>query len=570
MKYRISSGVLILLIVTGFSRKCYCQQASNADKYHESLMKDSIPEDADLVLACKVWGFLKYYHPAVCIGRYKWDNELFSIIALTAKRKHLNGKDNDLAAYIKGLGHFRKGKEQEEITSGVRMHPDIDWIYNQEALGQELSSLLAGILHAKRSGKKSYYVSKEKGVGSPVFRHEDDYSEMKYPGVSYRILSLFRYWNMIQYFYPYKYLIQDNWDKVLAELIPIFLHASDTHAYEMAVLKMVSRIHDAHGVVEIAALDQQYQQRYFAPAVIEFVDTLPVVTGFLKDGTLQAGDVILEVNGHPVPELITAKRDKVSASNEAVLLRETARSLLSSDNDRLMAIKIARNQAVQMVKVKLLDYKTYVRLKRQYQEHQRPATWKILAGNIGYVNPESLLVKDIPRMIKDLAGTNGIIFDFRCYPSAYVVYKLGNWLHGGKTPFARFAAGSIRSPGLFMDGNTVYVGRKAKEGTYKGKSVVIVNQETQSQAEYTVMALQAGQRSIVAGSTTAGADGNTSDIVLPGGIYTAFSGIGVYYADGQETQRTGIKIDVRCNRTIAGIQRGEDELLHKAIETIRK
>ena len=35
-----------------------------------SLTKDDIN---DLVLLGKVWGFLKYHHPAVASGKYNWD-----------------------------------------------------------------------------------------------------------------------------------------------------------------------------------------------------------------------------------------------------------------------------------------------------------------------------------------------------------------------------------------------------------------------------------------------------------------------------------------------------------------
>ncbi len=46
------------------------------------------------------------------------------------------------------------------------------------------------------------------------------------------------------------------------------------------------------------------------------------------------------------------------------------------------------------------------------------------------------------------------------------------------------------------------------------------------------------------------------------------SGIGIYYPDGTETQRKGVKIDVVVNPTIKGIKAGRDELLEKAKEMI--
>lgn len=76
--------------------------------------------------------------------------------------------------------------------------------------------------------------------------------------------------------------------------------------------------------------------------------------------------------------------------------------------------------------------------------------------------------------------------------------------------------------------------------------------------------------SVIVGSTTAGADGNVSSIVLPGGLQTMISGVGVYYPDGTETQRIGIVPDIIVKPTIEGIKIGKDEVLEKAIELINQ
>lgn len=84
------------------------------------------------------------------------------------------------------------------------------------------------------------------------------------------------------------------------------------------------------------------------------------------------------------------------------------------------------------------------------------------------------------------------------------------------------------------------------------------------------MGLRTAPRATVIGSTTAAADGNVSKIVLPGGIDTMISGIGVYYPDGKETQRIGIIPDMEIKPTIKGIREGRDELLEKAISIIKE
>jgi C-terminal processing protease CtpA/Prc len=73
---------------------------------------------------------------------------------------------------------------------------------------------------------------------------------------------------------------------------------------------------------------------------------------------------------------------------------------------------------------------------------------------------------------------------------------------------------------------------------------------------------------IVIGSTTAGADGNVSNIPLPGGLRTMISGIGVFYPDRRPTQRVGIVPDHEVKPTIGGIRDGRDEVLEAALREI--
>src|SRR5690606_36484951 len=125
----------------------------------------------------------------------------------------------------------------------------------------------------------------------------------------------------------------------------------------------------------------------------------------------------------------------------------------------------------------------------------------------------------------------------------FTVFTLSEYLLPKPIPFVKFSIGSITTPGLFTFAAALSAGKENPDH-YKGKVVIIVNEITQSSAEYHTMAFRTVPGAVVIGSTTAGADGNVSRIVLPGGINTAISGIGVYYPDGTETQRVGIVPDI--------------------------
>tara|TARA_R110002167_G_scaffold49412_2_gene144722 strand:+ start:4076 stop:4792 length:717 start_codon:yes stop_codon:yes gene_type:complete len=195
-------------------------------------------------------------------------------------------------------------------------------------------------------------------------------------------------------------------------------------------------------------------------------------------------------------------------------------------------------------------------------------SYKLLENNIGYITLKSIKVEDISNIKETFKNTKGIIIDIRNYPSTFVPFSLGSFFVANTTPFVKFTNGNIDNPGEFTFTNNIEIPNSS--ASYHGKLVVLVNELSQSQAEYTAMALKAGKNTTVVGSTTAGADGNVSTILLPGGLQTMISGIGVFYPDGTETQRVRIVPDVVVKPTIIGIKNGKDELLEKAIDIINE
>ena len=100
--------------------------------------------------------------------------------------------------------------------------------------------------------------------------------------------------------------------------------------------------------------------------------------------------------------------------------------------------------------------------------------------------------------------------------------------------------------------------------------MILVDETSQSQSEYTAMALRAGPRAKVLGSTAAGADGNVSPIPLPGGLQGMLSGLGVFHPDQRPTQRIGIVPDIVVTPTRAGLRAGRDEMLDAAMREITR
>jgi len=523
----------------------------------------------DLFILGKVWGFLKYYHPEIRKGNYNWDYELFRFLPKFIKCKNVAERNSFLYDWISSFGNIKTNIKPIDTSRNIYIEPNLSWINGKE-FGEKLNSLLTNIKNTKRQGT-SFYLKTVSGIGNPIFDNENAYSSMKYPDFGYRLLSLYRYWNIIEYYFPYKNLIGERWDSTLEVFIPKFVNSKNELEYKLTTLSLIASIHDTHA--NIWGYDNtllKYKGNNFAPLKVKFIEGKVVVYDYHNDSLgketgLCKGDIITKINNESIEEVVKRKIPLTPASNYETQLREIALTLLRT-NDSLLAIEYIHEGRIEIKKIYCTRGNLLISLNK-YQK--RDTCYKLLNNNISYLYPESLDPGYLNKLFPRIQSTKGLIIDLRCYPSEFIVYSLGEFLLTESKPFVKFTNASINTPGQFLFTNVFTVGRN-NPNYYKGKVVILVNELTQSQAEYTAMALKVVPAAKVIGSTTAGADGNISEISLPGGIKTAISGIGVFYPNGKGTQRVGIIPDIEIKQTINGIKNGVDEILNRAIIEIDK
>src|SRR5262249_42843279 len=151
--------------------------------------------------------------------------------------------------------------------------------------------------------------------------------------------------------------------------------------------------------------------------------------------------------------------------------------------------------------------------------HDLPGdAFRLLSKDVAYLKLSAVKAKECPDYVQKAAGTRGFIIDIRNYPSEFVVFALGQLLMTAPTAFVRFTNGDLDNPGAFYW--TPPFPLSPEKPHYAGKVVVLVDESSMSQSEYTAMAFRAAPGAIVVGSTTSGADGNVSPLQLPGGLRT--------------------------------------------------
>lgn len=524
----------------------------------------------NLAMTGKVWGFLKYHHPAVTDGRRQWDYELLRILPGVLAAKDRASADAILHRWIVGLGPIAECNPCASLDKqSFQLLPNLGWLNDSGKLGAELRKDLNEVYRHRSGAGKQFYVSLAPQVNNPVFDKELDYKGLRFPDAGFQLLSLFRFWNIIEYWAPYRDQIGEDWDGVLRDSIASVALAKDRPGYELAMIAVIARIHDTHANLWSSLRVRPPVGTCELPVRIRFMEGRAAVSGYTNDEAgkasgLQPGDVIEAIDGVPVAKLFDSWRPYYAASNEPTRLRDMTEQMTRGACGPTQ-IKLGRGGSVSEIVASRLPRSG----PRRATTHDRPGdTFQLLENDIAYIKLSSIKRADVPGYMERAAQTKGLIVDIRNYPSEFVPFALGQYLVGGPTKFARFTVGDLANPGAFKWGPEASIMPPAPR--YAGKVMILVDEVSQSQSEYTAMALRVGPRAKVVGSTTAGADGNLSTIPLPGGLGSAISGIGVFYPDKRPTQRIGIVPDIEIKPTIEGLRAQRDEVLEAAIREIRR
>lgn len=577
MKYKI----YLVLFFAFLLQSVHAQQTIDTNIrtiYSSSTKKDNVTNN--LFLLGKVWGFLKYYHPQIAAGKYDWDKELTEFLPDYIKATTIKERNDLLESWIKKFGDVPVCETcSESILTDAKLKPDFEWINNSE-LSASLVSTLQNI-RKNRIQNGQYYIKfhPEEGVNFAEFQHEPGYSNLQFPNDSYGLLSLFRIWNIIEYWYPYKYNLPVSWDMVLKQFIPKMLSHNDALEYTSVILDFMTTIHDSH-VFYTSALTEKLYGKYFMPFTIKVIENKILVTSILNDSlarlsNVQVGDIIETIYNANMAALTEKYRTIISASNDGSFLQKMSYQITRTNNAN-SNITIDRNNTT--FKTKTYNYIPNpfqpVDLNPLYFSYAKDSAFCVLENNIGYINVGKFNRKDSLELGVMLTKISKLIIDNRQNQDEQKGTGGGDIIASLVLPednnFLRFSTLEPTYPGVFTLTPPLNMGTQFNKDYFKGDIIILINENTMSVGEFLTMAFQKAEKVHTLGTTTAGADGNVIYAGLPGGISLQFTGLGVYYPDGAETQRVGIKPDILVKQTIEGYRKNEDEQLNKAVEYLQR
>lgn len=399
--------------------------------------------------------------------------------------------------------------------------------------------------------------------------HDAPYADEALPTLEHRVLAAFRFWNEIRYFYPYPEAENDpdTWDDALADTLPLFEAASTPLAYEQAIALLAARVHDSHTWVEAPHLSEWFGTGWIS-ARLKDIDGDAVVTRVgeaAARGGLAVGDVILELGGEEFGARTERRGRFVAASNPWTLKRDSFyRAMLCAPGT---SVDLRVRGASDVIRRLSLPCTKSDKLKP-------PALhWRRLDADVGYINLGRLEPDEVDAAFAALGDARGLVLDMRGYPRGTAI-PIAARLNVHTTPaMADRVSVPLVAPHDEGADARIVVGSSvvpAPSGThYAGKTVMLVDEETQSAAEETGLFFEAANGTTFVGSPSAGANGDITYAVLPGNIIVHFAGSAITHADGRPLQRVGLRPSVQVQPTLAGIRAGKDEVLDRAVQYLR-
>ncbi|MBL7729361.1 MAG: hypothetical protein JNM68_16825 [Dinghuibacter sp.] len=535
-------------------------------------------KDMQLYHFIKTWGAIKYYHPKIKKGSKDW-NMVFRKIA----SRILEENKLPVATIVDEL--LNEATRPEFTTSGntryneYREQPfanlDFSWINNKELeIKEQDREYLYQMVTNYNPGKNRFNKSEINKYYFNTRLEKFWYPSNYYPGKTDALLSLAKYWNIINYFDPHKENFSQSWDSTLAEFIPRILETSGSINFYKTFASLTAHINDSHGfyynyefdsligLKEPGIMVKHIENKFTAVSYVS--DTLHKITG------ISPGDVITKINGIDVGRKRAELSAYFSGSREKTVNREVNSVILKGDFGKKYTIeyinkenKIHTGEFVLSAETALKNVNTYNKQPvRNFTEHKAV-----------YLKLADATKKTVNKAIREANhdATRYLILDFR-----YGGHRT-RWNHllgkftNKRVTVARYYDCSFSYPGHFSE---KLIRKKSflsfLSSKYRKNVIALVNENVQSSLEFNLMMLKAAvPNMVIIGQNTAGADGAATSVLVQNNILTYFTRDVVLFPDNTKTQGTGIVPDILVEETLNSLREGKDAILERALNYIK-
>lgn len=554
------------------------QQMANASSGF-SMTSDDLSDPrvpGNLETLCRVWGYAKYHHPVFCdtLCRVDVDSALFALLPQVVHADRVT-RNRHLLDWVRSLGDYTPNRvDYEQSLAPLELVSTVDlaWTRDTILLGCDLSHLLQDLRYAERD--ENYYLRMGTMENGPGYHYLSLRNERSYPtpqmDSGLNLLTLFRLWNVIEYYAPNRSLTLHPWDEVLSTYIPLVGAETDPVRFSRLYMRLIRELNDGHAVAPVEML---FGQRMLPVWPLQAEGRLFV--GYSGDSALERGDEVVAIDGEPISERLELLREYASRSNEASLRQALRFYGLSTRRDTAEVVR-RRAGACDTLRVATVPYGSVSPPLYDPAQLEQPP-FRLLVDSVGYIYAGTFSREHLAQVVQTLPRTRALIIDLRTYPlkvDGALIALIGQSLRTESVVVRQALYQTLALPGLFYRQEQWLFedfGEVAARCTepYKGRVILLVDEMTQSNPEFQAMAFQSCPQTLTIGSPTSGANGSIVWIPLPGQL-TSFSGVGALYPDGTQPQTVGVRLDVEVLPTAEGLQAGRDEVLERALELARQ
>jgi hypothetical protein len=372
-----------------------------------------------------------------------------------------------------------------------------------------------------------------------------------------RYAAVISVWNVMQHFYPYFEEVKVDWNPILPEFLFKAQKDKNPADFYFTLASLMERLKDGHGRVIYSGLAKQAG----FPFLVWWVEDEVVVIAS-NDKNVQPGDIIVSIDNENAKKIFHRAASYASGSPQWKKARAAMRFAYGPEN------------SISTITIKRGDTTLKINATRNFKQHRELREFKRqpfeeIEKDIFYIDASAISMKTFSSILPELKEANGIIFDCR----RYVPYNK-------KDILSYLTKEPLKSPIFHLLRTTVPDRENAEfheshwtitpqQPFLKAKVAFITHNYAISASETFLSIVKHYKLGPIIGQTTAGTNGDVNPFVVPGNYRIIWTGLKVLNYDHSQFHLNGIAPTISREMTIKGLQQGKDELLLKALETIR-
>lgn len=268
-------------------------------------------------------------------------------------------------------------------------------------------------------------------------------------------LGFLQCWNLIEYFYPYKKIMDNNWDNILKNEVLSFTNLQNREEYIQKMKQLSSNLNDSH--VGVRDLLPQGKIDKWHPLNFISVEDKVVLYNLLSDSlkntpSIKRGDILTHVQGVPIDSVFKNYLKNTSNSNLKGAKYQFALSFHYPPKDMPDSVCFTLNDTVNVYSKKL----TYDKMNRIIA-YKKPEVVRDLDSKIGYINTSNIGFSQFGRAMRKFKKKEYIIFDCRGYADLGVL-RYGVLLGGKPKDVSKCDYPYYRLPGHYLQWKDNYFG----------------------------------------------------------------------------------------------------------------